>query len=82
MHTIRTGIIYKVTHLSTQMCYIGQTYSTLERRKKYHLSAALNEENTKFHVALRQFGEHAFDWEILYCLCFVFLSFGILTGVL
>lgn len=60
------SIIYKATHISTGMCYIGLTTTTLEQRVHSHLSDVKRGSNTKFHNAIREFGEQSFIWETLH----------------
>ena len=59
------GIIYKATNLYNGLSYIGQTRATLEKRKTRHLNDAVTESVNHFHLALMQYGDSGFKWEIL-----------------
>ena len=57
-------IIYKVTNVITNECYIGQTTNTLHNRIVDHEYEAFKRgRNDKFHTALREFGCKNFVWE-------------------
>ena len=59
-------ICYVVQHNDTGRRYVGITKSTLSVRKSNHESQAKNgSHNSKFHSALRKFGDDAFSWELL-----------------
>ena len=59
-------IVYRATHISTGRHYIGLTTHSLDDRIQEHLNDAKNGDNSKFHKALREFGEHAFQWDVLH----------------
>ncbi len=54
-------LIYKATNRFNGKVYVGQTKSTLVKRKSEHKSAA-TKSTYAFHRALRK---HGFDWEVL-----------------
>ncbi len=58
-------IIYKVTNLITNKCYIGKTIKTLNERKKSHLKNIRNNVQSKFYNSVRKYGKDNFIWEIL-----------------
>jgi len=62
-------IIYKITNLVNEKIYIGRTISTLAKRKHDHLLEASRPYydgfNTPIHMAIREFGEDNFKWEII-----------------
>jgi len=58
-------MIYKVTNLINNKCYIGQTIQRLKVRKRRHINDTLKESNLKFHRALRKYGLNNFKWEII-----------------
>lgn len=62
------GLIYRCKCTKTGQCYIGQTTTSLDRRKRQHINNAFNDDNEtycKFHSALRKYGIDNFKWEIL-----------------
>lgn len=63
-------IVYKVTNLINNKCYIGYTSKTLEYRKKIHYYKYNNKRDKKykyvFYQALRKYGFKNFLWEIIY----------------
>jgi group I intron endonuclease len=59
------GIIYKSTNIINKKSYIGQTISTLNRRKTQHKRIAMTGSDYLFHRALRKYGFENFSWEIL-----------------
>lgn len=59
-------IIYKATNIVNQKVYIGLTSRPLSKRKTEHFWDAKNYAyNSKFHKALRKYGEKSFSWEII-----------------
>lgn len=59
-------LIYKATNLINEKVYIGQTINNLKKRKRDHISNALNKENNMyFHRAIRKYGSNSFTWKIL-----------------
>ena len=69
---MNTGIIYKVTGLDGKV-YIGKSKTTLAKRMDWHLREAfkINRKTmkyyyeSKFYIALRQYGYNNFKWEVL-----------------
>lgn len=60
---MKTGIIYRAFIPSTGKSYIGQTFKTLDQRKRKHYSSSLSKD-TKFGRALKKYrGE--FQWEVI-----------------
>lgn len=60
------GIIYLAQNTANNKIYIGQTTSSLNRRKNGHLTASRNEhDHLYFHRAIRKYGEDAFVWSII-----------------
>lgn len=60
---IAEGIIYKVMFPNGKM-YVGQTYRTLEKRKKQHENDMFKEDYP-FYRALRKYGVENTVWEII-----------------
>lgn len=58
-------IIYKAENKINNKMYIGQTKYTLERRKSEHLNEAKSGKGSKFHSAIRKYGEENFVWSII-----------------
>ena len=59
-------IIYKVTNLINNKCYIGQTKKTLSERMQNHIYKVNTcNLNLKFYNAIRKYGIENFNWEIL-----------------
>lgn len=59
-------IIYMVTNIINGKRYIGQTISSLGKRKGAHIYDALNKRgNSYFHSAIKKYGPDNFDWEEL-----------------
>lgn len=56
-------VIYKVTNLTNQKVYIGQTSNFEKRKKRHHYIAKTSP--TTFHRALIKYGFDNFKWEIL-----------------
>jgi group I intron endonuclease len=69
---MRIGIVYKITNKKTGNCYIGVTSKTLSYRKAKHINESKNRCKTKFHKALRSYGESGFIFEEL---CSVLYSY-------
>jgi len=63
-------IVYKATNRINDKCYVGQTTTSLKKRREGHLRDAFDEnrERSYFHWALREYGVGNFSWEIL-CQC-------------
>ena len=60
------GIIYKSTNKVNGNSYIGRTTRLLKDRKYAHIYRAFNYDTPyKFHCAIREFGEEAFEWEVI-----------------
>jgi len=60
------GIIYLARNTVNDKVYIGQTTSSLNRRRNGHYSASRKEsDHLYFHRAIRKYGEDAFNWSIL-----------------
>lgn len=60
------GVIYKVTNISNEKVYIGQTTKDLEERKRNHLRSSHNSSpKYLFHKALKKYGELSFLWEVI-----------------
>lgn len=60
------GIIYLARNTVNNKIYIGQTISSLNRRKSGHYAASRNEsDRLYFHRAIRKYGENAFTWSVL-----------------
>ena len=60
-----TGIIYMAVNTVNGKAYVGQTRTSLERRKAQHLSNVRCLCDTHFHRALRKHGEDTFTWCVL-----------------
>lgn len=59
-------IIYKVTNIINNHSYIGQTVTSLSKRKAAHLSDVLiKKDSTYFHRAIRKYGVNDFEWSII-----------------
>ena len=62
----RTGI-YKLTNLTNQMCYVGQSVNIAERFKQ-HIKRGLGAEtatNNKLYPAMKENGVENFSFEII-----------------
>lgn len=63
------GYVYKCTCLSNNKSYIGITTKDIQARRKEHIYASFNENDstykTHFHAALRKHGVENFQWDIL-----------------
>lgn len=60
-------IIYKVTNLTDNKVYIGQTVGTLKKRKSVHICYS-KKSFYHFHNALCKYGEGNFKWQVI-CIC-------------
>lgn len=64
------AIIYKATNIGDNpergFAYIGQTLSTLEKRKLKHLGSVRRCTNYAFHQAIRKYGPESFEWRVLF----------------
>ena len=62
-------LIYKITNLINNKCYIGQTIKTAEQRWKEHQSHAFgshpNDQNKTLDKAIRKYGLENFTFEVL-----------------
>lgn len=61
------GIIYKVTNITNEKCYIGQTIYSLQQRKCAHKNNVKYNRNptSAFYNAIRKYGWDNFKWEII-----------------
>lgn len=59
------GLIYIATNLFNGRSYVGQTVTSLSRRKEKHFSDAVTDSVNHFHLALMQYGKNAFEWKVL-----------------
>ena len=62
-------LIYKITNLINNKCYIGQTIKTAEQRWKEHQNHAFgshpNDQNKTLYKAIRKYGLENFTFEVL-----------------
>lgn len=62
-------LIYKITNLINNKCYIGQTIKTAEQRWKEHQSHVFgshpNDQNKTLYKAIRKYGLKNFTFEVL-----------------
>jgi group I intron endonuclease len=58
-------IIYKVTNITNNKCYIGLTSRDFETRRYEHIYESNSNSVFKFHQALRKYSNYNFTWEIL-----------------
>lgn len=58
------GCVYKITNKHTGKSYIGRTLRTLDIRWKEHIKGD-RKRKSFFHLAIREWGEDAFEREIL-----------------
>ena len=62
-------LIYKITNLINNKCYIGQTIKTAEERWKEHQAHAFgshpNDQNKTLYKAIRKYGVENFTFEVL-----------------
>jgi len=56
-------VVYKVTHRTTGLCYVGKTRGTVESRWRAHVRDARRGSRTRFHAAIREHDADAFDVE-------------------
>lgn len=60
--------IYKITNITNNKCYIGQSCN-IEKRIKIHFWAAFKENlpsyNYQIYQAIRKYGKESFEWQIL-----------------
>jgi len=64
----RTGLIYKITNLVNDKCYVGQTIQTLKKRKRGHIQYFLKQRNdylAPIYLAFKKYGLDNFKWEVL-----------------
>lgn len=59
------GVIYCVTNKINNKKYIGQTTTSVSRRKSSHLCHANNDSEIYFHRAIKKHGIGNFKWEII-----------------
>ncbi len=59
------GVIYSATNKINGKKYIGQTTTSVNRRKSSHLHYANNGSEIYFHRAIRKHGKKNFKWEII-----------------
>lgn len=62
-------LIYKITNLINNKCYIGQTAKTAEERWKEHKAHAFgshpNDQNKTLYQAIRKYGVENFSFEVI-----------------
>lgn len=62
-------LIYKITNLINNKCYIGQTIKTAEERWKEHQAHAFgshpNDQNKTLYQAIRKYGVENFSFEVI-----------------
>lgn len=62
-------LIYKITNLINNKCYIGQTIKTAEERWKEHQAHAFgshpNDQNKTLYQAIRKYGIENFSFEVI-----------------
>jgi group I intron endonuclease len=58
-------IIYKITNKVNGKIYIGQTTRSIKFRWKRHVEAARYTSNSILHKAIRKYGEHSFEIELI-----------------
>ena len=59
------GLIYLARNKVNDKVYVGQTISSLRRRRNGHIHAALQGSSLYFHRALRKYGIENFEWSVL-----------------
>jgi group I intron endonuclease len=57
------SIIYKVTNITNNKCYIGATIQNIENRKKDHINKANKGIGGYFQEAIATYGVESFNWE-------------------
>jgi len=66
---MRFGVIYKAQNKISGKVYVGKTIGSLCLRQRQHNSNAFNPNhsayNTKFYRAIRKYGTHTFNWNII-----------------
>lgn len=65
--TVGTTGIYKITHIETQMTYVGQAVNIADRWRQ-HIKRGVGAEtptNNKLYPALKKYGPEAFTFEVL-----------------
>lgn len=60
------GIVYIATNSVNGMSYVGQTFKTLEQRKREHCLDAARGHNREFVKALREHGFRVFTWKVVF----------------
>ncbi len=60
------GIIYLAQNKINGRRYVGQSISTLEKRKKSHELSARYGSPTRFAKAIRRYGIDGFDWKVVF----------------
>lgn len=58
------GLIYKATHIESGRVYIGQTMKSMKDRRKA-ICNPMYGPKTLIEKAIKEFGEMAFEWEII-----------------
>lgn len=61
--SVKMGIIYAVKNKINGKYYIGQTFRTLEQRKREHLTEG--QYHSVFHLAIDKYGPENFEWQII-----------------
>ena len=59
------GLIYLASNLLTNKVYVGQTTTSLNKRKAKHLQNSNTDLNNRFYQAIRKHGIDSFEWEVL-----------------
>lgn len=60
------NVIYKITNLINNKCYIGQTTQGFVQRKREHITRFhRGDRNHRLYLAFRKYGINNFKWEIL-----------------
>ena len=58
-------LIYKITNILNNKCYIGQTSYILERRINLHLKEVKYKTNSPLYNSINKYGLENFKWEII-----------------